>query len=33
MNYIHAKIIEYFNNEIKIRKTIEDKVTNIKKLI
>lgn len=33
MNFIHNKIIEYFNHEIKIRKTIEEKVSNIKKLI
>jgi hypothetical protein len=33
MELIHKRIMDYFNNEIKIRKTIEEKVSNIKKLI
>lgn len=33
MDLIHNKIMEYFNSEIKMRKTIEDKVSSIKKLI
>ncbi len=33
MQQIHKKIIHTFNHEIKIRRTIEDRVSNIKKLI
>jgi len=33
MKLIHNKIMDFFNHEIKIRKTIEEKVSSIKKLI
>jgi hypothetical protein len=33
MESIHKKIMDYFYNEIKIRKNIEERVSNIKKLI
>ena len=33
MNDIHFRVIDYFKKEIKTRKTMEEKVSSIKKLI
>jgi hypothetical protein len=33
MNDIHFRVVDYFQKEIKTRKTMEEKVSSIKKLI